>query len=634
MKTRPTTRRIAHVAGVMIACSLLMAGAVAVLAGEHADARFRGTGRADPIRIANVRRVDGPAAGQSWVQFDLAWDHSWRAAWKVPKAQHGAAGTLDLENWDAAWVFVKFRRPGAEAYSHAALSIHVGDYRAPAGAALKVGLSDDGKRGMGVFIYRSAAGSGANDWKGVQLRWLHDADGVDVPEDIDIKVFGLKMVYVPRCAFCAGDGWTTETEGQAAQFPAGASSPGWPGLPLTGVWETPAARFSAGATTRPFRIESEGALTLGGESTQNLGNHDGLGIQRSADDFTSEVAQTLPAQFPKGYAAFYCMRHEITQGQYVEFLNTLSFAQQARLSGGNANAEAGSPLMKSASRFRNGIKLAVPGTANSVEKVARRDAVLASVGVARPAVYETDTPHLPHGGGYHHGIYVTGRGGCNGVYYAAWAGLRPMTELEYEKACRGPLEPVPGEYAWGTDRIAGTSSPEPPYDGYALHNAGKPDEHVTWEGANGPDALHGNAAWGATIMQSGEKHLWGTSYAVNPIHGPLRAGIFATRDSGRVAAGASYWGILDLSGNVWEEIVSLGNLSFPWQGMQKRKAGRRFAGTHGDGTLAQPPGWDALAQRGGAFDSPPRSVSNRVGYGRGTSGFRCVRSAQGEAAER
>jgi len=31
----------------------------------------------------------------------------------------------------------------------------------------------------------------------------------------------------------------------------------------------------------------------------------------------------------------------------------------------------------------------------------------------------------------------------DGAKFAAWAGLRPMSELEYEKACRGPLKPVP-----------------------------------------------------------------------------------------------------------------------------------------------------------------------------------------------
>ena len=33
--------------------------------------------------------------------------------------------------------------------------------------------------------------------------------------------------------------------------------------------------------------------------------------------------------------------------------------------------------------------------------------------------------------------------------YLDWSCLRPMTEFEYEKICRGPVYPVANEYAWG-----------------------------------------------------------------------------------------------------------------------------------------------------------------------------------------
>ena len=38
---------------------------------------------------------------------------------------------------------------------------------------------------------------------------------------------------------------------------------------------------------------------------------------------------SLSASFPKGYAAFYGMKYEITQGQYADFLNTLSSGNAA-----------------------------------------------------------------------------------------------------------------------------------------------------------------------------------------------------------------------------------------------------------------------------------------------------------------
>jgi len=82
----------------MVACGLLLAAASAVLADDHAQARFRGTGKADPIRIENVRRSDGPAVGQSSVTFDLAWDHSWRATWTESAERTGGKKPLQLES--------------------------------------------------------------------------------------------------------------------------------------------------------------------------------------------------------------------------------------------------------------------------------------------------------------------------------------------------------------------------------------------------------------------------------------------------------------------------------------------------------------------------------------------------------
>ena len=576
MKARTMTKSATAGRAPLVVLALLAAGASAV-ADDNAAARFKGTGRADPIRVKNVS-VKRSGVGAAAVKFDLAWDHSWRAAWDVAEDRHGGKGVLSLENWDAAWVFIKFRKADADSYSHAMLASAAGEHEVPTGAKLDVGLSDDGKRGMGVFVYRRAPGHGPNDWKRVTLRWLYGADGVPDPGAIgDIKVLAIKMVYVPECPFWVGDG----------------------SKDMTG-------RFSAGRTLDPFRIEGEGPITLGGEKAENLGNRDSIGTHR-AEDFTSGQTRKLPAAFPKGHAAFYCTRHEITQEGYVAFLNTLGYAEQKRMTRTAPDAKAGSRVLASA---RGAIKIAVPGRQHPAQEVSRRDGVVRTRSRApTPAVYATDAPYVPCGG----------LNGMTSGAYAAWAGLRPMTELEYEKACRGPLKSVPNEYAWGTDKIAGTNRPEPPYDGYALKNPGKPDEHAVWEGNNGPDATRGNAVWNGTVTRTRG------SYPAHAINGPLRVEIFATPRSGRVGSGASYWGIMELSGNLLDLTITVGSLD-----------ARRFAGEHGNGAPALPVGRNGFIGRGGHYGwrgdrHATLHVSNRGTAGSRTLGadeaLRCVRSA-------
>jgi hypothetical protein len=123
-----------------------------------------------------------------------------------------------------------------------------------------------------------------------------------------------------------------------------------------------------------------------------------------------------------------------------------------------------------------------------------------------------------------------------------------------------------------------------------------------------------------------------TTTKVSGNNGPVRVGIFSNGTSGRVSAGASYWGIMELSGNLWERPVTIGN-----------ETGRAFTGTHGDGVLdssgdandATWPGTNAVGAgwRGGSWynGTSRMQVSDRYYAGDSysdrdnDSGFRAVR---------
>ena len=111
---------------------------------------------ANDIKVENISLVNQNTTDDyTWIKFDLSWDNSWRTS----------NGPM---NWDAAWVFAKFR-VGSGAWQHA--NIHYIDgindgHSGPAGVAFNT--TNDEK---GCFIYRSVDGSGNVQWNNIHLRW-------------------------------------------------------------------------------------------------------------------------------------------------------------------------------------------------------------------------------------------------------------------------------------------------------------------------------------------------------------------------------------------------------------------------------------------------------------------------------
>jgi len=412
------------------------------------------------------------------VSFDLSWDNSWHTS------------TYE-SNYDAAWVFIKWQKPSVKIWNHATLN--TSGHTAPAGSAI-----DTPPDGKGVFIHRNADGTGSNAWSGVILSWNYGADGLADSTTVQACVFALEMVYVPQAPFYLGDGTASNIRGQ----------------------------FGAGTTQTPFLVTSEASLTLGGGGAGSLGNNNGSGMEPTGpDDFNNATSKSLPAAYPKGYQAFYVMKYETTQEAYVEFLNRLTYNQQVTRTQHPPSSAIGTHALTNSGR--NGIVIQTPGISNST-----------------PAVYGCDG----NGNGTCNEINDGQTIACNWMHFADceayldWAALRPITELEYEKACRGTLNPVADEYAWGTNTITGATG---------LVNSDATTEEYSNAGAY---CVYNNAVG---------------------VPGPMRVGNFAQAGSNRQSSGASYYGILDLSGNVREMVITVGNTT-----------GRAFDGTPGDGVLA------------------------------------------------
>lgn len=286
----------------------------------------------------------------------------------------------------------------------------------------------------------------------------------------------------------------------------------------------------------------------------------------------------LQVNYPTGYEGFFAMKYEISQEQYVRFLNKLTGTQQllrtigSRLNGLNAGdyVYGSTPATPS---FRSGIVVAARLDesvvfANDLDKT-------------NPISQESDGQALA----------------CNYLSvddmlaYADWAGLRPLSEMEYEKMCR-PLYPdIPkrGEWPWNSNQEADIKMPA--------------SETITDPGMNSEKVPDANINAG------------------NKILGPVRVGSFAKGATNQQEAGASYWGVMELGGNLAELYYNLTPTGRAFDGNQREGHGNGILKADGDTDIGanywpQTVG-TAFAVRGGSYATTNVNymrVSDRTSY--------------------
>lgn len=235
-----------------------------------------------------------------------------------------------------------------------------------------------------------------------------------------------------------------------------------------------AAAFFGNDPNSLFKVEQEDQpIAIGSQPGQ-------LNYRPNEPIYQGDRQGPIPAAFPKGAQAFYIQKYEITQGSYASFLNNLG--AQASYFRSNFGG-------KDYSKSRGSLQF-------------ENDR------------YAAKSPNRPLN-------FVSWDDGCA---FADWAGLRPMTELEFEKACRGPEAPIAHQFPWGSDNKKD------------LARFVDLDDELKLKAGNSEAQLS---------------------------------------DQTRAVFGASYWWVMDLAGSLWERVVSIGHPS-----------GRAYRGTHGDGRLS------------------------------------------------
>ncbi len=443
---------------------------------------------ANNIQISDVKslkELNAVESGYNAVSFTISWDHSWRMS-----------GT-SLGNWDAAWIVGKAYTRALEKWRHVFWHTDPLKQTIVSSNVPNMTLRIE-EKGKGALLYRSEVGSGSVETD-LKMLWNYTAAGFLPDDTVIVSIFAIEMVYIPEGEYLLGDGKSSNklyTSGNIINLNAG--------------------------------------TTLGNKITDSIGY--------------TYAGNVIQSQYPNGFKAFYMMKHEISQHAYVDFINTLTIAQQRSRTAISPESAMGSMALvtntysANPKQYRNYIRVRVPANASLFPE--------------QPATYANSVD------GMNNWLREDNAGNvaCNFLTwedllaYADWSCMRPFTELEYEKACRGPKTYQFADYAWGTGWVTYITT----YNGKwfmhedsAREKTAVPMVESQTSLIDGPNAIEtGKAPW------------------------VMRVGAFAGDSTWRGQAGASWWGVLNMSDNVWERCVNVHTAE-----------GREFKATNGDGEI-------------------------------------------------
>ncbi len=292
----------------------------------------------------------------------------------------------------------------------------------------------------------------------------------------NVKVFGIEMVHIPAGSFYLSDGVAT-----TANYPR-----------FNNVTVDDAVQNTTGFAAA--------ALFAG--------------------------SPALGTAWPTGYNSFYAQKYETTNEQMADFYNTLTYDQQALYFTNAPNSAAGTIIKASPGggyTLQNYLQIQTPGVNNTTPAVIGCD-------FNNNDVFNEAADGATVAAGLMRADEI--------LAYLDWSGLRPMTETEYEKICRGtqydgtPNARVANEYPWGTTDIVN----------YPINTAGITDAQM-------PTMRYtGTVVNGRGLYQQG-----GSPSNLCP----FRVGMFAENATGRAASGAGFYGNMNLGDNISEFVVGV-----------------------------------------------------------------------------